>query len=390
MQSNTEGTTGNGNDGVTTALGIPPAVMCCAAEVAEQFRSGTGVSVDVVEVLTGRARLLGTAPAGRVSAGGATRLLRTADGWCAITLSRDDDLAAVPAMIEVDHALVDPWPMVRHWSSTRSAVAVVERAGLLDIPAAALGETVAAAPRVTTLGVKGGPRRADGLLVADLTSMWAGPLCGQLLARAGAIVVKVESPARPDGTRLGNRTFFDQVNSGKLSYAIDFDRDRDQLHTLLSIADVVLEGSRPAALARRGLSPPDVPGPTGRVWLRISGYGTQGKNALRPAFGDDAAVAGGLVVRADGKPTFCGDAIADPLTGLSAAQAVVEALDDGGGQLVEIAMAEVAASYTRLPDALDAPAHKSLPPRPCRPASTIGADNTAVVQLLAAKARATC
>lgn len=48
--------------------------------------------------------------------------------------------------------------------------------------------------------------------------MWAGPLCGQLLARAGATVVKVESPRRPDGTRAGNRAFFNWMNAQKLSY----------------------------------------------------------------------------------------------------------------------------------------------------------------------------
>ena len=89
--------------------------------------------------------------------------------------------------------------------------------------------------------------------------MWAGPLCGQLLARAGAVVVKVESPARPDGTRGGDPGFFDWMNSGKLCYSVDFDRERDRLAALLAAADVVIEGSRPAALsaprARSGRHP---------------------------------------------------------------------------------------------------------------------------------------
>ena len=87
--------------------------------------------------------------------------------------------------------------------------------------------------------------------------MWAGPLCGQLLARAGATVVKVESARRPDGTRAGAPAFFDWMNAGKLSYAVDFD-ERPELRELLAVADVVIEGSRPAALQRRGLGPQDV------------------------------------------------------------------------------------------------------------------------------------
>ena len=40
-----------------------------------------------------------------------------------------------------------------------------------------------------------------GLVVADLSALWAGPLVGRLLARAGARVIKVESTSRLDGAR---------------------------------------------------------------------------------------------------------------------------------------------------------------------------------------------
>jgi hypothetical protein len=49
----------------------------------------------------------------------------------------------------------------------------------------------------------------------------------------------------------------------------------------------------PAALARRGLGPADVDAPDGRVWLRITGHGTDGQRADWLTFGDDAAVSGG-------------------------------------------------------------------------------------------------
>ncbi|ETZ99089.1 hypothetical protein I545_6748 [Mycobacterium kansasii 662] len=62
---------------------------------------------------------------------------------------------------------------------------IIERTRLLDIPAAALGEATAAPPRIRRLGPRGAVRGPAGLLVADLSSMWAGPLCGHLLARAG-------------------------------------------------------------------------------------------------------------------------------------------------------------------------------------------------------------
>ena len=204
------------------------------------------------------------------------------------------------------------------------------------------------------------PRRVEGLLVADLSSLWAGPLCGQLLARAGAVVVKVESPSRPDGTRRGEPAFFDWMNSGKLSYAVDFDGDTEALRRLLDAADIVIEGSRPAALQRRGLSADDMPGRTGRIWLRISGYRDQPD---RPAFGDDAAVAGGLVGAAADGPVFCGDAIADPLTGLEAVRAVGQSLRRGGGEVIDVSMAQVAARYAALPQSTDSDAPAKSPKR---------------------------
>jgi hypothetical protein len=354
---------------------------------AEVLRRAGAVApaVDVRQVLTGRAALLGLTARGRISAGGASHLIQGADGWCALTLSRPDDIAAIPALLEVDD-VVDPWPTIHRWARRRTVVDVTDRARLLDLPVAVLGEASADTPRITKSGNGIGPRTAAGLLVVDLTSMWAGPLCGQLLARAGAIVVKVESPTRPDGTRTGNREFFDWMNGGKLSYAADFARHPEALRRLLAAADVVLEGSRPAALRRRGLGPQDVPARPGRVWLRITGHGTDGANTDRVAFGDDAAVAGGLVgYDADG-PVFSGDAIADPLTGLEATAAVLASLRRGGGEVIDMSMAAVAAHYA----AGSASSVEALAPPPSATAAALGADNAAIDRLVGERICAPC
>ncbi len=341
-----------------------------ARRVAADIGELLGVTVDADTVLTGRAVLMKLPEPGRVSAGGATRLLPAADGWCAIALPRDDDVAVLPALLEVD-AVTEPWGELSHWAATHSAADVIARTRLLDIASAALGEACAGVPTARSCGAAIGPRRLDGLLVADLSSLWAGPLCGQLLARAGAVVVKVESPNRPDGTRRGEPTFFDWVNGGKLSYAVDF--DTGALRRLLGVADIVIEGSRPAALRRRRLDADSVPGPPGRIWLRIRGYHDQPD---RPAFGDDAAVAGGLV--GDG-PVFLGDAIADPLSGLEAARAIGESLRRGGGEVIDVALAQVAARYAAFPRG-EAPTAT----RPeTAPASALGVDNDAVERLVA-------
>ena len=363
---------------------VPQALCARAQDTADAYTSRTGAVVDAPTLLTGRAALLGLSANGQISAGGATRLLRAADTWCALTLSRPDDTAAVPALIEADDVGADPWRVLRQWVAARPAADAVERARLLGMPAAVLGEVPPAPPVSRPCGPRG-TRRAP-LLVADLSSMWAGPLCGQLLRGAGATVVKVESPRRPDGTRTGSTAFFDWMNRGKLSYAVEFD-DRTAMRRLLEAADVVIEASRPAALVRRGLGPTDVSPRAGRVWLRLTGYGSDGDMATRVAFGDDAAVAGGLVEYGTDGPVFVGDALADPLTGLHAATAVTDALARGGGELIEISMAATAAGYAGF---VGGPAREPIRPQTGSPASALGADGAAVHALLDERHSVSC
>jgi CoA-transferase family III len=365
------------------------AVLSEARRVAADITCLLGVDVDAGTLLAGRAALLGLTRRGNISAGGATRLLATTDNWCALALPRADDVAAVPALLRCDSEPADPWSALAAWAATQSAEDVVSRAQLLDIAAAVLAETASGEPVIRRHGVSAQPHRPGELLVADLSSLWAGPLCGQLLARAGAVVVKVESRGRPDGTRSGAPAFFNWMNTGKLSYAVQFDDDDGGLRNLLTAADVVIEGSRPAALRRRRLSVDDVPSRPGRVWLRITGHLGQPDRA---AFGDDAAVAGGLVGAGPAGPVFCGDAIADPLTALEAARAVVQSLRRGGGEVIEVSMAAVAARYAALPvtghsvTSVARPRPPALSPQ----AAPLGADNAAVRRLVAERSTSAC
>jgi CoA-transferase family III len=344
-------------------------VLVEARRVAADIGGLFDIELDAATMLAGRAAIMDLAAQGRISAGGATRLLATVDGWCAVALPRDDDVAALPALMEVDEVAGDHWAALTRWAATCSTENVVDRTQLLDIAAAALGESAAAPPVVRPSGSSAGSRGFKGLLVADFSSLWAGPLCAQLLNRAGATVVKVESRNRPDGTRSGEPAFFDWMNSGKLCYAVDFNHGGDGL--------------------RRKLSIDDVPARPGRIWLRIKGYRDE---PHRPAFGDDAAVAGGLVGAAADGPVFCGDAIADPLSGLEAARAVGESLRRGGGEVIEVSMAQVAARYAALPQSWNsaAPADRPQAPPAVPSASALGADNAAVEHLVSERISATC
>lgn len=368
-------------------------VLTRAQYVADRIARLTGVCIDAATTLAGRAAMLGLTRHGRISAGRATRLIRGRDGWSALTLSRADDIDAVPALVESPRPITDPWSAVIAWAAERSVNEVTDRARLLGIPAAVVGEASARPPRVHSTGRRRAPRDMTELLVVDMSSMWAGPLCGQFLAQAGATVVKVESPSRPDGTRGGEPAFFDWLNSGKLCFAADFTTETAGVRELLDVADIVVEGSRPAALSRRGLGPGDGAARPGRVWARVSGYGAAGEGADRVAFGDDAAAAGGLVVDTPSGPVFCADAIADPLTGLETMLAVLESWQHGGGEVIDVSMAAVAATYAELPTGPNFGDSQALPPQrppPSDAAARLGADSAVVRQLVAERRRAAC
>jgi hypothetical protein len=337
-------------------------------------RTGKQVRADPAALITGRAALAGFTRAGQVSAGGSSFLLRSAGGWCAVTLSRAEDVAAVPAIVGslgLDGPSLDGIATRAQARAVLTSVALGTPAGdlaaaaqLVGVPAAALpagvpppaagrGSLAAAAGwppwRATRIAAPLAGAGLTGAVVADLSSMWAGPLCARLLGLAGAEVIKVESPTRPDGARSGNGEFFDWLHAGHRSLSADFSTRAGHtvLRALLEVADIVVESSRPRALAALGLAPETIPHRPGQVWLSITGYGRAVPG--RVAFGDDAAVAGGLVGWAPGEsspePVFCADAIADPLAGACGALAVALSRAAGGGELIDLSMRDVAAAF---------------------------------------------
>jgi CoA-transferase family III len=319
---------------------------------------GREVRLDPLAMLGERAAIGGLWRRGTTSCGGTTRLVRSADGWMAVALPRPEDRELLPAWLGVG-ASDDLWPTVAAEIARRASREVAERAWLLGLPVAALADRPVAPPSagpplvalpVTATPIPGpvpDPRPLADVTVVDLTSLWAGPLCGHLLTLAGARVVKFESTARPDGSRRGPADFFDLVNGGKQAVALDLAEGHgwDVLRRLLARADVVIEGSRPRVLEQHGIGASDlVAGGGPCVWVSITGHGRTGAGRDRVAFGDDAAVGGGLVVADQAGPCFCADAIADPVAGLAAAAACLDALAVGGRWLLDVPMSGVAAS----------------------------------------------
>ena len=186
-------------------------------------------------------------------------------------------------------------------------------------------------------------------MVLDLSSLWAGPLCGALLLRAGAMVIKAESIARPDGARAGHAGFFNFLNAGKRSVALDLRHDEgiNHLRQLMRQADIIIESTRPRALRQLGISAEAILGENPSLtWISITGHGREPGQDDLVAFGDDAAAGAGIcqtMRAAHGKMVFCGDAVADPLTGLHAALAAWASWRRGGGRLISLSLSGVAA-----------------------------------------------
>ena len=200
-------------------------------------------------------------------------------------------------------------------------------------------------PPVVTGG--GAHKSVAEMVVLDLSALWAGPLCGALLALAGMAVTKIEDPARPDPTPLATPQHSRRLNAGKMSIRMAI--SDPALLDLIGKADVLITSARPHALERLGLTPDAVFQRNPRlIWVAITAHGFSGPAAMRVGFGDDCAAAGGLVGWNAGRPQFLGDALADPLTGLRAAHHVFERLAAGRSGLIDAALAGTAADFAKL------------------------------------------
>lgn len=351
--------------------GIPRAVEGAFRALIALSQPGTLASFDAHALLSERAAHFGGRRRGRTSPGGSCRLLRSRDGWIAVNLARPDDVALLPAWFEDELApgaetMLDAaarsgesdaevvWRYVTQRVAQRTSQELVDRGRLLGMPVASARSCMSASQgssgwrRILAVGqpIERPPDAAPRVL--DLSSLWAGPLCSHLLGIGGAEVIKLESRERPDGAREGAPSFFELLNAGKQSVAIEFRSQpgRERLLQLIDSADIVIESSRPRALAQIGIDAADcVRARPGLSWVSITGYGRGEPQGSWVAFGDDAGVAAGLssaIADADG-PLFCGDAIADPLTGLHAAVAALGSFRHGGGQLIDLNLCDVAA-----------------------------------------------
>jgi hypothetical protein len=322
------------------ALSAVRALQRVARATAE--RTGVVPTLPGVEVLGERAALSGLRPRWPWSCGAAFRFLPTRDGFLGVSLARDGDLDLLRALV-ADPGVTpeNRWAALAGWARDQETVPAIERGRMLGLACAPYPARDRMAQCRPVAVRRGGLRRCRGAtpLVVDLTALWAGPLCANLLGLGGAEIVKVESVQRPDGARIGSPALFELLHRGHRTIVLDFRNpaDLDRLRTLVSQADLVLEASRPRALAQLGVDAEEVVA-GGTSWLSIT---ARGRDSNTIGFGDDVAAEGGLVSWWDGMPVVCGDAIGDPLTGVVAAAAASESLLSDRAHLIEVSMVDV-------------------------------------------------
>jgi crotonobetainyl-CoA:carnitine CoA-transferase CaiB-like acyl-CoA transferase len=203
------------------------------------------------------------------------------------------------------------------------------------------------------------------LRVLDLSRVLAGPWASQVLADLGAEVIKVERPGAGDETRAwgppwlrdaegaetGESAYFASTNRGKRSITVDVSRPEGQaiVRRLAERADVLLENYKVGALARYGLGWDELSRVNPRlVYCSITGFGQTGPYRNRPGYDFLIQAMGGLMSitgEGDGGPVKVGVAVADVLTGMYAATAVLAAIAhrerSGRGQHVDLALLDV-------------------------------------------------
>ena len=204
----------------------------------------------------------------------------------------------------------------------------------------------------------------DGLKILDLTQYEAGTSCTQYLAWFGADVYKVERPGVGDPGRhvagqQSDSLYFLSFNHNKKSVAIALDtpEGRNLFLQLVPKVDVVVENFTLGTMEKLGLGY-DVLKATNPaiIYATIKGFGTTGPHSSFKCFDRIAQSAGGaasVTGTPDGPPTLPGATFGDTGSGvhcaLGIAAAYIQRLRTGEGQVVEIAMQEVIATFMREP-----------------------------------------
>jgi formyl-CoA transferase len=208
--------------------------------------------------------------------------------------------------------------------------------------------------------LSGGP--LTGLRVLEIGHFIAAPFCTRLLADLGADVIKIEppggDPVRQWGAQVnGAAPWWSMHGRNKRVMTLNL-KHRRAVEIALRLAaqcDAVVENFRPGQLAKMGLSDEVLRAARpGLVIAHISGFGQNGPDRDRAAFGVIGEAIGGLrhlcnhpAGMTDLPPVRVGVSIGDSVAGLYAAFGIAAAVwqrdrirGDGRGRTLDVALTE--------------------------------------------------
>ena len=198
----------------------------------------------------------------------------------------------------------------------------------------------------------------NGIRVLDISTVYAAPITAMLLGDYGADVIKVEhprgDPARSHGANKdGHGLWWKVISRNKRCVTLNLGIPEGQriLRDLVVDADVLVENFRPGVLEKWGLGPEELHALNpGLIMLRVTGFGQTGPYARRRAFGTLAEAMSGFAHQTgdeDGPPTLPPFGLADGVTGIAGAFAVMTALyhratpeGNGRGQVIDLSLLE--------------------------------------------------
>ena len=209
----------------------------------------------------------------------------------------------------------------------------------------------------------------SGIRVFDITRVLAGPSATQILGDLGADVIKIERPGSGDdsrglgppylkdasGAETGESAYFMSANRNKRSLTLNLTSSEGQelARSLIAHCDVVIENFRTGNLSQYGLAYEQIKDRFPRlIYCSVTGFGHTGPYAKRAGYDYLVQGMGGIMSvtgEPGGPPQKVGVGIADLMTGMYAAVAILAALRHrdatGNGQYIDMALLDTQVAW---------------------------------------------
>ncbi|MBI2957924.1 MAG: CoA transferase [Chloroflexi bacterium] len=200
----------------------------------------------------------------------------------------------------------------------------------------------------------------DGIRIVELTGFHAGPLCVEMLAEAGAEVIKIEGlpggdpirgasslivKSRPPDAHNWSHEYYNR-NKKSVAIRLEDGRAKEIVYRLIEKADIFISNLRMVSLEKKGLDYDSVARVNPRIiYAHGSGFGAKGPDVSRPALDLLGQARGGLLNLAgdpEGIGMAGGNNPCDKTTALFLLYGVMLALWDrertGRGQKIETSL----------------------------------------------------